>query len=72
VLEWIQDQPRLRRLVVIVFTTSTLSADKDRAYDLGTNAYLTKPMDTDGLAQLMKTLHDFWVKFNECPNCHSA
>jgi len=70
VLQWIREQPGLRRMVVIVFTTSTLPADKNRAYDLGTNAYLTKPMDTDGLAELMKTLHDFWVKFNECPSCH--
>lgn len=70
VLQWIREQPGLRRLVVIVFTSSNLPADKNRAYDLGTNAYITKPMDTDGLAELMKTLRDFWMRFNECPNCH--
>lgn len=71
VLQWIRKQPGLRRLIVVVFTTSNLPADKNRAYDLGTNAYLTKPMDTQGLAEIVKTLHDFWVTLNKSPNCGS-
>lgn len=71
VLQWIREQPGLRRLVVIIFTTSTLAADMNRAYDLGANAFLTKPIDTGGLANLMTALYDFWVGFNKRPVCVS-
>jgi len=71
VLQWIREQPGFRRLVVVIFTTSALAADVNRAYDLGANAYLTKPIGTDSLADLMKTLCDFWGKFNKCPICES-
>jgi CheY-like chemotaxis protein len=71
VLQWIRGEPGLRRLIVIVFTTSVLTADMNRAYDLGANAYLTKAVDTCGLVELVRTLCDFWVKFNKSPICDS-
>jgi CheY-like chemotaxis protein len=71
VLQWIRNQPGLRRLSVVIFTSSSLTADVNRAYDLGANSYLTKPIDTSSLADLMKTLHIYWVEFNKCPDCFS-
>jgi CheY-like chemotaxis protein len=72
VLQWIREQPGLRRLVVIIFTTSSLPADMNRAYDLGANAFLTKPIDIGGLADLMTVLYHFWVRFNKRPVCVSS
>jgi CheY-like chemotaxis protein len=69
VLQWIRHQPGLRRLVVVVFTTSTLAADMNRAYELGANAYLTKAIDTGDLTRLVEVLYDFWVSFNQGPIC---
>ena len=40
VLEWIRQQPRLKRLPVVLFTSSSQPSDVNRAYDLGANSYL--------------------------------
>ena len=69
VLQWIRAQPNLRRLIVIIFTTSTLSADVSRAYELGANSYLVKPFDNESLGGLLKALHRYWIEFNKTPDC---
>lgn len=69
VLQWIREQPGLKRLIVVIFTTSVLDADVCRAYDLGANSYLTKPMTPGDLVDLMKALHDYWIECNKCPDC---
>src|SRR5437868_5957497 len=43
VLEWLKQQPVLKRLIVAVLTSSTAPMDINRAYDLGANSYLAKP-----------------------------
>jgi CheY-like chemotaxis protein len=45
VLQWIRRQPDLKRLLVVVLTSSNLQTDVDRAYDLGANSYLVKPVE---------------------------
>ena len=45
VLEWLRLQPGLRRLLVVIFTSSELPEDVNRAFDLGANSYLVKPHD---------------------------
>lgn len=69
VLQWIRAQPNLRRLIVIIFTTSTLPADVSRAYELGVNSYLVKPFDNESLSGLLKALHRYWIDFNKTPDC---
>jgi CheY-like chemotaxis protein len=69
VLQWIREQPGLQRLVVVVFTSSALAKDMNRAYDLGANAFVIKPMDNGSLADLVTALYDFWVGFNKRPVC---
>jgi AmiR/NasT family two-component response regulator len=54
---------------VVVFTSSVLAADMNRAYDLGANAFVIKPMDNGSLADLVTVLYDFWVGFNKRPVC---
>jgi CheY-like chemotaxis protein len=67
VLAWIRNQPQLKRLPVILLTSSGQSADINRAYDLGANSFLVKPADLDSLTQLVKTVADYWVHTNVRP-----
>jgi CheY-like chemotaxis protein len=45
VLEWIRQQPGLKRLRIVVLTTSDAPKDIDRAYELGANAFMVKPLE---------------------------
>jgi CheY-like chemotaxis protein len=67
VLAWIRNQPHLRRLPVILLTSSSQTADINRAYDLGANSFLVKPPDLDSLTQLVKTVANYWVQTNVRP-----
>ena len=67
VLEWLRGQEGLKRLPVVVLTSSKESADVNRAYDLGANSYLVKPVDFDPLLEMVKTLGLYWVVMNEKP-----
>jgi len=61
VLEWIRQQPDLRRLRVYVLSASSRIEDIQRVYDLGASSYLVKPGNLDGLLLLAKTLVA-WLK----------
>jgi CheY-like chemotaxis protein len=67
VLAWIRNQPRLKRLPVILLTSSSQTSDINRAYDLGANSFLVKPPDLDSLTQLVKTVAHYWVQTNVRP-----
>ena len=64
VLEWIQQQPALRRLRVYVLSASSRAEDIQRSYDLGAGSYLVKPGNLDGLMHLAKTLIT-WLKLSQ-------
>ena len=67
VLEWVRLQPGLRRLPIIVLTSSNQSPDINRAYELGANSYLVKPAGFDSLLELVKNLDMYWLILNEKP-----
>lgn len=67
VLEWLRSQPGLRRLTVVVLTASQQINDINRAYDLGANSYLVKPVTFDGLMDMVKTINFYWLILNEKP-----
>jgi CheY-like chemotaxis protein len=67
VLEWVRQSPTLRRLPIVVLTSSRESADINRAYDLGANSYLVKPVGFDDLTDLVRILQGYWVGWNERP-----
>ena len=67
VLEWLRRQPGLGRLPVVVLTSSRESVDVDRAYDLGANGYLLKPVAFDDLRELARTLDLYWLQLNVGP-----
>lgn len=68
VLEWLRAQPDLRRIPVVVLTSSRESADVDRAFDLGASGYLVKPVDFDGLLDMVKTIGVYWMVMSELPS----
>ena len=69
VLEWVRKQSDLRRLLVVVMTSSDEPQDIERAYDLGANSFLRKPDDFDSLIKISKKLHDYWIETNLSPDC---
>jgi CheY-like chemotaxis protein len=72
VLAWLRQQPGLRRLPAVVFSSSALPEDVSRAYDLGANSYLVKPMDFKDWKTVVKALESYWLEINVCPECAAA
>jgi two-component system, response regulator len=66
-LQEIKSDPNLRRIPVVVLTTSEADQDILRSYDLGVNAFVTKPVTFDGLANAIKRLGDFWFEIVKLP-----
>src|SRR5262245_24696790 len=57
-LNWIRKDPIFRRLPVVVLTSSNHDVDINRAYSLGANSYLVKPVGFDALVKLAKGIGD--------------
>ncbi|MDP8965806.1 MAG: response regulator [Cyanobacteriota bacterium] len=72
VLAWLRQQPQLKRLPVVVLTSSKEYADINNVYDLGVNAYMVKPVAFDNLVDIVKTLNMHWLIFNEKPQVETA
>lgn len=63
----IKSDPSLRRIPVVVMTTSEADQDIARSYDLGANSYVTKPVTFDSLAQVIKALDQYWFEIVALP-----
>ncbi|QEY15596.1 response regulator [Cellvibrio sp. KY-GH-1] len=57
----------LRRIPVVILTTSKAEEDMVKGYDLGAASYITKPVTFEALVELMKALGRYWVEFVELP-----
>ena len=68
VLAWIREQSGLKRLPVVMLTSSRDSGDINRAYDLGANSYLVKPVAFESLLELVRSLNIYWLVLNQQPN----
>ena len=60
VLEHIREDEKLRRLPVVILTTSKAEEDRLRSYDLGANAYIMKPVGFQNFAEAVRTINLFW------------
>ena len=67
VLEWLRAQEKLKRMPVVILTSSQQDRDVNAAYDIGVNSYLVKPVEFDGLLQMLKTVNLYWLMLNERP-----
>ena len=72
VLTWMRAEPCIRRIPVVVLTSSRESVDVARAYELGVNSYLCKPVAFDALLEMIKTLNVYWLLLNERPSVLEA
>jgi len=66
-LKEIKADPTLRRIPVVVLTTSREEEDIYRTYDLGANSFISKPVAFEGLVAVMKTLGRYWIEIVELP-----
>jgi CheY-like chemotaxis protein len=66
-LQEIKADPRLRSIPVVVLTTSKAEEDILRAYDLGVNSFILKPVTFQSLVDLTLTLSKYWFEVVELP-----
>jgi CheY-like chemotaxis protein len=67
VLQIIKSDPGLRRIPVVILTTSAAETDVAHAYDSHANSYLVKPMDFSQFEALMQALCGYWLLWNQHP-----
>jgi CheY-like chemotaxis protein len=67
VLRTTRGDPRLKRLPVVILTSSRQEQDIITSYDLGVNAYVVKPVDFKSFIEAVEHLGVFWALINERP-----
>ncbi len=67
-LREIRGDPRLRRIPVIVMTTSKSEEDVLRSYEMGANSYIAKPVSYDSLVAVMRVLGQYWLTVVALPD----
>jgi two-component system, response regulator len=63
----IKENPSLRRIPVVVFTTSKAEEDVVRTYDLGVSSFISKPVSYESLVDLIRTLSVYWFQTVRLP-----
>ena len=67
-LGWLRREPVLRLIPVVVFSSSNLPHDVQRAYELGANSFVVKAQDNTALPDTLKTLATYWLEICETPS----
>ena len=67
-LREIKQDPELRRIPVVVLTTSQAEEDVLRSYDLGVNSFVTKPLRFEDLVEVVRALGRYWLEIVELPS----
>ena len=67
VLQEIKADDNLKRIPVVVLTTSQSEQDVVKSYDLSANAYITKPVDLEQFLVVVKAIEDFWLEIVRLP-----
>jgi CheY-like chemotaxis protein len=68
VLQAIKADPHLRSIPVIVLTTSTREEDVVRAYDLGVNTFISKPVRFEDFMRVVMTIQEYWILIATLPS----
>ncbi len=63
-LEEIKSDPELRQIPIVIMTTSRDEEDSACTYDLGANAFVTKPVTFEGLVEVVKELGRYWLQLD--------
>lgn len=67
VLENIKEDPELKRIPVVILTTSKAEKDIVRSYDLHANCFITKPVDLVQFITVVQSIEDFWMTIVKLP-----
>ncbi|HVV01151.1 MAG TPA: response regulator [Verrucomicrobiae bacterium] len=67
VLAWIREQPGLRTIRVVVLTASDHMRDVNRAYELGANSFLVKPVEFERFLDLANAINGYWLWMSKTP-----
>ncbi len=67
VLAEVKTDESLRRIPVVILTTSQAEEDIIKTYDLHVNCYITKPVDLDQFVKIVKSIEDFWLTIVKLP-----
>ena len=67
VLAEVKADPDLKRIPIVIMTTSTAEEDILRSYNLHANCYVTKPVDFDQFIKVVRALDDFWLSIVKLP-----
>ena len=67
VLKEIKSDPKLRRIPVVILTTSRAQEDIMDTYDQHANCYITKPVDFDQFVNVVKSIENFWLTIVRLP-----
>ncbi len=68
----IRKDPILKKIPVVVLTTSQSEEDILRTYDLGVNSFITKPVTFDGLVNVVQVLNKYWIEIVALPSQDAA
>lgn len=71
-LKEIKSDPRLRSIPIVILTTSKAEEDIFRAYDLGVNSFIVKPVTFQSLVDLTLALNRYWFEIVELPSRRRA
>ena len=66
-LREIKSDPELKKIPVVILTTSKADTDISRIYELGANSFISKPVTFDSLVNVMKVLGAYWLQIVELP-----
>ncbi|MBI3330000.1 MAG: response regulator [Nitrospinae bacterium] len=67
VLAEIKQDPHLKRIPVVILTSSAAEQDILKAYDLHANCYISKPVDLEQFIKVVKSIENFWITIVELP-----
>jgi len=67
VLDYIKQNDRLKKIPVVVLTTSQAEQDIVRTYTLHANCYINKPVDFEKFIHVVKMIEDFWLSVVKLP-----
>ena len=66
-LKEIKSDPNLRRIPVVILTTSKSAEDRMKSYDLGANSFISRPLDFESLVETIKMFFKYWFEVSQLP-----
>ena len=70
VLRWIRQQDGFGSIIVVVLTSSDQIRDADKAYKLGANSFMVKPLDFQNAVETAELIRNYWIYHNRFPETH--